>query len=266
MQMRLGLYITLAMTLTALRTGAQGIIVPQRLLDSVANPPLERNEALRFECEEIDGIRISEEDAPAIFVFPFRNIGDKPLVVTRVVTSCGCAAAEFDKAPVLPGESGTIRVRYKPTGQAGKLMRSIFVYTNASDRHPAARLRLTGEVMPDGGLQGYPAVMGPLRAKRTTISFGEVSRGETRTERIECVNTGEKPLRLRAAKGLLPAWLSFRTEPEEIAPGATADLAVTVRGRSFPLTGKDRLEQILLIEGLDCRPSQRTLHIRLEIK
>ena len=251
-----------AMLALALRCGAQGgIIVPQHLLDSVANPPIDRCEALRFEREEIDGIRLSEEDAPAVFTFPFRNAGDKPLVVTRIATSCGCTAATFDKAPVLPGERGTIRVTYKPAGQAGKLLRSIFVYTNMSDRHPSARLRLTGEVTPRSGYPGYPAAMGPLRAKRTTLRFGKIPGTESRTERIECVNTGEKPLRLQAAKGLLPAWLAFRTEPEVIAPGATADLVVTVRGELLPPRGN---EQLLLLEGLDCRPSQRTLHVRTE--
>lgn len=263
--MQLKKWLLFTTILPVLHCGAQGIVVSQHRLDSVANPPLERNTALRFELEALDSIRLSEEDAPAVFTFPFRNIGDKPVVVTRIVTSCSCLTAEFDKAPVLPGKTGNINVVYKPAGQTGMFLRNIYVYTNASERHPTIRLRLAGKVTPRGGYPDYPAVMGPLRAKRTRVSFGDISRGEVRTERIECVNTGTTPLKLQAMEELRPEWLCLRTEPERIEPGATADLMITIQGAMLPRTNRDSLELAVLIEGLECPPSQRTLHIQLNI-
>lgn len=254
------------MMLAALRCGAQGIIVPRHLLDSVANPPLERNDALHFDREEISGIRLSESDSAAVFTFPFSNVGDKPLVITRVVTSCGCTTARFDKAPIRPGGQGTVRVTYKPARQAGKLLRSIFVYTSASNVHPATRLQLIGEVTPDKYSPEYPVVMGALRVKRTTVRLGTITREETLSERIGCINTGTKPLRLQSMDGLSPDWIDFRTEPETIAPGMTADLIVTVHGERLPALRRGPIEQAVVLEGVDCRPSQRTLRIRLEIK
>lgn len=258
-------YLLLPMMLTVFHVGAQGIIVPQHMLDSIANPPVDRCEALVFECESIDAGRLSEDDTPQSFDFSFRNAGSRPLVITRVETSCGCAVAHFDRRPVLSGASGRITVVYNPHGHPGKLLRRIYVYTDSSAAHPSARLEIMGEVTPTKQLIGYPARLGVLAAKRKELTL-EMSRQELRTERIECVNTGEKPLQLRAMTGMLPAWLTFRTEPSVIEPGATADLVVTIDGTRFPIFPKGTLNAILPINGLEGRPTERSLHIRLTIK
>lgn len=262
-----GLCCALMLILAVHDCGAQNLAAVDRMIDSVANPPLDRNEALRFEREEIDGIRLSDTDAPVRYEFCFRNEGSRPLVITRVAASCGCTVAEFDRRPVPPGREGTVAVLYKPAGESGRFRRNLFVYTDASSAHPSGRLSLSGEVTAQQDCyDGYPAVMGELRCKRAVLSFGPVSRGETRTERIECVNAGEQPLRLHALTELLPEWISFRTEPEVIAPGATADLAVTLRGDLIPADRTGRMEEQVLIEGLDCPPSRRMLEVRWEIQ
>ena len=161
--MHLGLCITLLAFLAVHDCGAQNLAAIDRLIDSVANPPRDRNEALRFEREEIDGIRLSETDAPVRCEFRFRNEGTKPLVITHVATSCGCTVADFDRSPVLPGRQGTVAVIYKPAGQSGKFLRNVFVYTNASSVHPSTRLRLSGEVTAQSRFRGDPAIMGQLR-------------------------------------------------------------------------------------------------------
>lgn len=263
--MRLKTYLLLPMVSVALHAGAQGIIVPQHVLDSIANPPVDRNKALVFECESIDVGRLSEDDAPLQFNFPFRNAGTRPLVITRVETTCGCAVAHFDRKPVLPGASGWITVVYNPHGHPGRLLRHIYVYTDSSAVHPSIRLEITGEVTPTEQFTGYPARLGVLAAKRKSITLN-MSRKEFRTERIECVNTGEKPLRLRALTNMLPAWLTFRTEPAVIEPGITADLVVTMDGSRFPECPEETLNAILTIDGLEGRPTERSLHIKLTIK
>ena len=44
------------------------------------------------------------------YTFKFRNIGDGPLQITDVTTSCGCTASKYSTEPVKPGESGTVEV------------------------------------------------------------------------------------------------------------------------------------------------------------
>ncbi len=62
--------------------------------------------------------------------FTFTNTGDKPLVISRIQTSCGCTTPEYSKEPVLPGEDGKIVVKYD-TKREGPFHKSITVYSNA---------------------------------------------------------------------------------------------------------------------------------------
>lgn len=52
--------------------------------------------------------------------FYITNTGDQPLVLIKVVPSCGCGVASFTKEPIKPGGKGEIVVKfnskYKPVG------------------------------------------------------------------------------------------------------------------------------------------------------
>lgn len=53
-------------------------------------------------------------------VFYLTNSGDQPLVISKVVPSCGCTVASFTKEPLRPGTKGEIVVmfntKHKPPG------------------------------------------------------------------------------------------------------------------------------------------------------
>ena len=127
---------------------AQIRIVPRAKLDSLAHPATAAGgaEAMRFERTLIDAGHIGEDDVPPVYTFRWRNTGGKPLVVTRVQTTCGCAAASWDKKPVAPGGEGAVTVTYRPKGHPGVFDRRIFVYTQLSDKEPTAILSLRGAV------------------------------------------------------------------------------------------------------------------------
>lgn len=265
MRFRIG-YILPAMMLAALQCAAQAV-VPRHVIDSIANPPMAEDRALAFERTEIGSILVSEDDAPSEHTFRFTNRGGEPLVITRVETSCGCLTASYDRRPVEPGKEGEIVVKYDPRGHSGKLMQRAFVYTAASGNRPAARLTLDGEVTPsENAAKGYRLAMGPLRLRTKTVAVGDVGRAGSRTERIECLNTGSKSLRLKAMAGITPGWISLRTEPEVIAPGQTADLVITVDGARIPAGAKGNLTQELVVEGIDIRPSERVLYVTLHVE
>ncbi len=223
---------------------AQNRITRQQL-DSVANPPLDRNEALRFDREMLEIGTLGEDDAPQTYRFAFANIGREPLVITKVLASCGCTIPTFSREPVAPGHRAEVAVRFTPKGHPGTLNRHVYVYTNRSSAHPAVRLTLRGIVTPTNDRwQGYRAVMGPsLRAKRERVVFRQMIRSEVRTERVECINTGTRPLRPTADGGTLPEYITFRTEPEVIQPGSTADLVITVDARKMSGQESDVLQR-----------------------
>lgn len=74
----------------------------------------------------------SEKEPIVTGTFTFTNIGDAPLVIHQAVASCGCTVPEFTKEPVLPGQSGTIKVTYNGEGKfPGHFKKSITLRTNA---------------------------------------------------------------------------------------------------------------------------------------
>ena len=50
-------------------------------------------------------------------VFTFTNTGDEPLVISNAKGSCGCTVPDWPKTPIAVGETGEIKVVYKPKGK-----------------------------------------------------------------------------------------------------------------------------------------------------
>ena len=53
---------------------------------------------------------IKESDGKVSHTFVVSNTGDMPLVITRVIASCGCTTPEWPKEPVAPGKNAEIKV------------------------------------------------------------------------------------------------------------------------------------------------------------
>ncbi|MCC8134306.1 MAG: DUF1573 domain-containing protein [Tannerellaceae bacterium] len=73
---------------------------------------------------------IMESNGPVSHTFVVENTGDMPLVITRVVASCGCTTPEWTKEPIAPGKSGNIAVTFDPKGRPGPFSKTISVYSN----------------------------------------------------------------------------------------------------------------------------------------
>jgi len=79
------------------------------------------------------------------YAFTFKNLGDAPIVINRVRSSCGCTVPSWPREPVEPGETGEISVRYN-TAQTGTFMKSVIVYSTASNS--PVKLQIRGKVVP----------------------------------------------------------------------------------------------------------------------
>lgn len=78
-------------------------------------------------------------------VFHYTNTGSEPLVLSSVISSCGCIKGEWSKEPLMPNLSDSIIVTVK-TVQQGSLMKAIVVKSNAINQ-PATTLRMFGYVV-----------------------------------------------------------------------------------------------------------------------
>ncbi|HNX06147.1 MAG TPA: DUF1573 domain-containing protein [Bacteroidales bacterium] len=65
-------------------------------------------------------------------VFKFKNTGNEPLILSDVRKSCGCTTPTWSKEPILPGQSGEIKVGYN-TNNVGTFSKTITVISNATN-------------------------------------------------------------------------------------------------------------------------------------
>ncbi len=58
------------------------------------------------------------------------NTGNRPLVLSKVKSSCGCTVPNWPRQPILPGKSAVISVKYN-TRKIGSFNKSITIESNA---------------------------------------------------------------------------------------------------------------------------------------
>lgn len=87
---------------------------------------------IKFDETTHDFGTFSEASPVVSCEFTFTNVGDGPLVIHQAVASCGCTVPEYTEEPVLPGESGSVKVTYNGKGKhPGHFRKTITLRTNA---------------------------------------------------------------------------------------------------------------------------------------
>jgi len=99
---------------------------------------------IKFDTETINYGKI-EKGSDGVRIFEFTNVGDAPLLINDVKSSCGCTVPEKPKGPIAPGARSAIKVKYD-TNRVGKIRKTVTVYSNATE--PIKALKINGEVMP----------------------------------------------------------------------------------------------------------------------
>ncbi len=95
--------------------------------DRVPDYNLRTNDSLlRFEATVADLGRMKIGQKKDV-VFSFANVSSTPVVITRIVTTCGCTSAEYEKVPLMPGKESKIKVGFEPE-EEGVFFKKIFIY------------------------------------------------------------------------------------------------------------------------------------------
>ena len=79
----------------------------------------------------------------ATYIFTFKNISDKLVVIDNIRTDCSCTASDWNSAPILPNETGKITVSYDAK-QSGYFRKKLTVWIRGQRK--AEKLTIEGEV------------------------------------------------------------------------------------------------------------------------
>ena len=96
---------------------------------------------IEFESQTIDYGTI-EKGSDGVRVFKFKNTGNAPLIISNVKSSCGCTVPKKPTAPIMPGKSGEIEVKYD-TNRVNPIRKTITVTSNAETQTVALKIKGT---------------------------------------------------------------------------------------------------------------------------
>lgn len=199
------------------------------ILFTIASLTAAAQPALTFTPDAWDFGDIPEAGGRVSHTFTGENLGDKPLVILDVVTTCGCTVPEFSRKPVVPGGRTQITVTYDPQNRPGAFAKELAVYS--TERQRIATLTVRGHVVPRprGIEELYPVDAGRgLRLSSTLCAFSYVYPGREVRSAIGFANTSQHAVRLtlrsRTESGVLDA-----DYPSLIAPGERGEIVLAYR-------------------------------------
>ena len=253
--------LTLASLLNVATLSAQLSTLPTRQqLDSMANPSLSttasrgiRADKEHVELGEIDGTRsISIE-------FILRNTTSRSVTIKEYRSTCGCLRVESHPTTLHAGESATLRATLTPSGHNGAYERRILVYTSLDEKHPTERLSVSYTLHSSDKFAHLTRQMGPLRMSRKGVLLDNLKVGTTRTERIIVANTSDKSITLSARPTI--EGLQFSLKPATLKPDEQGEITISYTPEQLP---EKNLETMLIVEGIEAKPTDRMIRIILK--
>ncbi len=181
---------------------------------------------LEVENKVLELASLKADDQPRTEVFAVKNTGDRPVIITRVSPMSYLLEAEWQREPLLPGRSGSIRVTFVPARLPERFDYKIMVYSNAAEKR--TELRLKGNLVdnPEKPALLYHYTIDGMKFKKSNVNFGKVYTWETVKDTVRYLNTRQDAVTVGIAKDL-PAHLSAEFVPARVEPGEGGMLVLT---------------------------------------
>lgn len=190
-------------------------------------------QAILFDNTDYD-YGIIPYNSPAEGKFEVTNTGERPLVINKVSSSCGCADVRWPQEPIPPGGKGSILVEYDAK-LMGHFYRELTVYCNADPY--VYTISVSGEVSNTkvDYSKTHPFRMGDILVDTDELLFDDVQMGGTYTKTIGVVNMGDEPY--KPVLMLTPSYLSVKCEPAVLGHRQRGVMTVTLDGTKLKNMG-----------------------------
>lgn len=154
--------------------------------------------------------------------FNFRNEGTDPLLIKKVISSCGCTAALVSAKELPPGQSGEIKTNFDTTRFRGFVTKTITLYSNDPQRS-IVKMAIKGKITEV--LSVFP--------KR--IELSQIKAGSVTVAEVTLQNNGDDVLSLTGVTTTSPDLVAKPTaDTLPAGQSAVVDIQLT------PTSGKNR--------------------------
>ena len=89
-----------------------------------------------------------KEKSDGTYEFKFKNVGENPVIITRVKSSCGCTVPTYPKDPIAVGKEASIKIKYD-TKRIGRFNKTVTVYANVENSPIVLKIRGVVEKIED---------------------------------------------------------------------------------------------------------------------
>lgn len=117
----------------------------------------------KLDTETYDFGKIKQNN-PTTATFTVTNVSKEPLIIEQATPTCGCTIGDYTKAPILPGQTGTIKATYNAAA-LGAIHKSITVKFAGVDEIKS--LNLAGEVLEPTAYETWAAENTKTKVKET---------------------------------------------------------------------------------------------------
>lgn len=135
-------------------------------------------------------------DGPQKCTFKVKNIGSKPVVIYRVITSCGCTEPSWTEAPIRPGDTGEISVMFSNDQGPYPFDKTVTVYISALSKPVILKVRGVAHDRAKSLQELFPIACGPLGLRQKAVSMGQLEQGLSGSIEIEVANTSGRKIEI----------------------------------------------------------------------
>jgi len=213
-----------------------------------------------FEKEAHD-FGVITEGTQAKFEFKFVNSGNEPIVLSSVNASCGCTTPFYTKDPVMPGETGSIKVNYNSRGRMGAFKKSITIRSNV-EKTPVVYIK--GIVEKSIEVEEYSltqlANSSIIKVDKDIIAMGVLEKGKETKGTFTISNEGKADLVIKSMKSACNC-INVIESTQVIKVGASSIVTFL-----YSPEGVGKVEDILTIYSNDLSTKSKAVTLVSNIK
>lgn len=204
---------------------------------------------IKFVKEQHDFGKV-EQGKVLTYSFKFKNVGDAPLTIKNVSTTCGCTAAVVKGKKLDPGKEGEIKVTFNTAGYSGNVAKYIYVETNDPSA-PQKQLTVSAAIdvppSPRIELDNY------------TLDLGLILDTESIETQTKIKNSGELELLVEFAHKDALFYQGNKQVKSKISVAAGKSIDITIKMPARERTGL--LREYVMIKSNDKRRPTLSLYL-----
>ena len=187
--------------------------------------------------------------------FVYTNTGNSPLVLNRVVASCGCTTPEWTREPIAAGKKGSIIVTYN-AASTGTFSKTITVYSNSKDGMVTLKVKGKADPFIERVEDSYPIDLGGgILMVKNELNFINVTKNEPKTLIVDFINTNKQDVKISLSKVAKPLRVNLLSE--KVKAQSRSSVMVTFDAKDSKEWGKQEVYFYVLPAGVSASAKNR---------